>query len=627
MPSALAARQALRPTLVAGRERRRPLFGLQARERIVVGESSHPFRAGDPPAVPFEAHIELLRSFVARRAEIVARIEGLLNAQRKPPQYLQDVPFLARQLEDSFFTLAGLAPELSRLKRQLDEAHWASGFKPRQEPGQHNDVIDPAELMSRAFLMWQRTRWPGHYARVLYAQTLFNLYLLRRLMLLAMRLWDAGTPRERLAQIQAVLDELWRTTPKEQPVLVRDARWLFPLAQSPTTNELHGYFEVGERIAETLAYEDRLAIFKASVRMAGGHLRSQLRHVSTQNGVPLDEHGLVLSTRKSNALDLATLLEGLVPLLEAYERATISGDNETRLELADAILQGVSPDPELFLNRLDLLRPYSMIEHLFIATDRDGRAAYTPMGLRHLRLLEEYAALLGRVAKQLNDDCTHFRPADHPYSPYGVLYGFSSRLLEHMALKATQPDAVTAFSLEDVFVGGDAAKLAWVSGWRRLPHVPREVAKLFEYPQKFAEEVFERIERALRRRTSGAETAAAPRNGRLFVVAGDQPEPGSNGSPIPELPRQFVLSSDRQVVGANRATAYDRSHLSSSRLEGEFIVSYETPGGWVGVSKDILTDVLGAGRDARIAGLPSAAGHVLKLMCPELVVLSPNAKS
>ena len=121
----------------------------------------------------------------------------------------------------------------------------------------------------------------------------------------------------------------------------------------------------------------------------------------------------------------------------------------------------------------------------------------------------------------MHDDCSHFRPADHPYSPYGALYGFSSRLLEHMALKATQPNAVTAFSLEDVFVDGEADKLAWVSGWRKLPHVPREVLKLFEYPQKFAEDVFERIERALRRRVNGDEASACVRHGRLFVLPED----------------------------------------------------------------------------------------------------------
>jgi hypothetical protein len=404
-------------------------------------------------------------------------------------------------------------------------------------------------------------------------------------------------------------------------VFVRDARWLLPLAQSPTTDELHGYFVVAERIAETLSEQDRIEISKASVRMAGGHLRSQLRHVSTQKGVSIDERSLVLSTRRSNALDVATLMQGLVPLLAAYERAVIGGDGETRTELADAICQGVSPDPELFLNRLDLLGPYTMIEHLFIATDRDGHVDYTAMGQRHLRLLQEYVALIGHVAKALHDDCPRFRPVNGTYSPYGVLFGYSSRLLEHMALKATQPDAVTRFSLEDVFVAGDADKLAWVSGWRKLPHVPREVAKLFEYPQQFAEEALARVERALRVRAS-AETNATATNGHLFVLANGA---DATASVAPNLSVQYVLSSDRQVVAENKARACDETQLINSRTEGEFLVSYQTSGGWVAISKDVLTDVLGSGRNTKLAGLPRDATRVLKLMCPELVSLRENA--
>jgi hypothetical protein len=230
------------------------------------------------------------------------------------------------------------------------------------------------------------------------------------------------------------------------------------------------------------------------------------------------------------------------------------------------------------------------------------------MGRRHIRLLNEYATLLGRVRKALHDDCARFRPAAGTYSPYGALYGFSSRLLEHMALKATQPNAVARFSLEDVFVAGGPDKLAWVGGWRKLPHVPREVAKLFEYPQQFAEEVFGRIERALR--VDGAKANAATENGRLFVLA---------DASIPELRVEFVLSSDRQAVAAGKAVACDATPLLHSRLEGEFLVSYQTPGGWVAITKDVLTDVVGAGRDARVDGLPPEAAEVLKLMCPELV--------
>ena len=66
--------------------------------------------------------------------------------------------------------------------------------------------------------------------------------------------------------------------------------------------------------------------------------------------------------------------------------------------------------------------------------------------------------------------------------------------------------------------------------------------------------------------------------------------------------------------------SYDQPHLLHDRLEGEFVLSYKTPGGWVAITKDILTEVLGAGRDVKIVGLPGVAVGVLKLMCPNLVV-------
>jgi hypothetical protein len=599
-----------------------------------MGESNDPVSAAEersaahrPGQAPFHAHVELLQLFLAHQDEIVERIQGLLNAQRKPIQYLQDASLLSRHFEDCFFTLTGLTRDQSRLRGQLEEAHWASGFRPRQSPGLHNDLVDPAEMMVRAFHLWRQTHWPGHSGRARYAYTLFNLYVIRRLTLLSMRLWDSGSSsapdpvEDRLSQLQGVLDQLWRITPADQPVLVRDARWLIPVAQSPTTDELGGYFEVAQQIAENLSEQDRIEIHNAAVRMAGGHLRSQLRHVSMQKGVSLDEDSLILSTRRSNALDLALLIQGLAPLLEAYEHAIHSGDGWKRLELADAICQGISPDPELFLNRIDLLGPYSMIEHLFITTDRDGRFVYTPMGRRHVQLLQEYEARISRLSKPLYDDCQHFRPVGGAYSPYGVLYGFSSNLIEHMAFKTIQRDAVTRFSLEDVFTAGEAGKLAWVSGWRKLPNIKPEVAKLFEYPQQFAEDIFARIEHALRRRVSDNEADAALQTGRLFIVSGDDRQADSKPSLIPDLPVQYIQSSDMQVVAAHKADSYDQTHLLHARLEGEFLLSYETSGGWVAITKDILTEVLGRGRNAKIAGLPGVAAGVLSLMCPNLIML------
>ena len=477
-------------------------------------------------------------------------------------------------------------------------------------------------MMIRGFHLWRQTRWPGRNGRIHYAHTLFNLYVIRCLELLSMRLWDPGSSSagDRLSQVQGVLDELWTNTTADQPVLVRDARWLIQMAQSPATDELGAYFEVAEKIAETLSEEDRIEIHKAGVRMAAGHLRSQIRYASMKKAVSLDEKSLVLGTRNSNALDFALLIQELAPLLEAYEHACQSDDGEKRLELADAICQGISPDPELFLNRVELLGAYSMIEHLFITTDRDGDVVYTPMGQRHVQLVQEYEARIGRVSKPLHDDCLNFRPVAGAYSPYGVLYGFSSDLIEHMALKTLQPDAVKDFSLEDVFAGGDTDKLAWVSGWRKLPHLKPEVEKLFDYPQQFAEEVFDRIENALRRCVSGGEANAVVQTGRLFVLQGDHLQTHPDVSLIPDLPLRYIGSSDMQLVAAHKADSYDETHLLSDRREGRCVVSYKTPRGWVAITKAILTEVLGAGRDVKIVGLPPVAVGVLKLMCPNLVI-------
>jgi hypothetical protein len=185
-----------------------------------------------------------------------------------------------------------------------------------------------------------------------------------------------------------------------------------------------------------------------------------------------------------------------------------------------------------------------------------------------------------------------------------------------MALKTLQPDAETRFGLEDVF-GGDAhaGKLAWVNGWRKLPHLSREVEAQFDYPQQFAEVMFARIEHALGRRRSGG-TAAGPAAGRLFIG----PEEGGAAPRVADLPIQYLRSSDRHVVAAHAAGFQDEALLLNDRREGRCLVSYRTSGGWVGVTKAVLTDVLGAGHDARLSGLPPVTREALLLLCPELAV-------
>jgi hypothetical protein len=609
--------------------------------------------------VAFQAHVELLRFFLKHREDIVESIEAVLNAQRKPIPYLQDRSLLSRHFEDCFFARTAVTPGQTRLdlptdRGQLQEAHWTGGFRPREVHYLHNDLIHPAEMMIRGFHFWRQTRWPGRNGRIHYAHTLFNLYVIRCLEFLSMRLWDEartvshsgercadsnldpGGPGRRLAEIQRVLDQVSRDSPADQPVFVRDARWLIPLAQSLITDELAPYFEVARQVAETLPKGDALEIQKAHVRMLGGHLTSQMRHYCMKDRLPVNEHSVVVRTRTSNALDFALLVQGLVGLLRAYDRAMQRGDERMRHDMAGAIFQGISPDPELFLNRLDILGAYSMIEHVFIVTDHEGHIAYSPLGQRHVQLLREYGALIDRLKRSLRDDLPRFRPVDGGCSPYGVVFGIPSNLIEHMALKTLQRDAETRFSLEDVFRDGvfdegdtSAAKLAWVNGWRKLPHIAPEVQRLYDYPQQFAEDIYDRIEhefgeacRAKRRDSS--EGGDGPGTGRLYT---ESECTDSKASAIPELPFRYFASSDRQIVAAHKLAAedeeaepYDQAQLLREWQEGHFLVSYETPGGWIALRKSLLTEVLATGGDARIVGLPLDVAQVLCLMCTGLVM-------
>src|SRR5262245_30374648 len=291
-----------------------------------------------------------------------------------------------------------------------------------------------------------------------------------------------------------------------------------------------------------------------------------------------------------------------------------------RLMWAGVVCQGISSDPELFVNRPGLLAAYSMIEHLFVTADGGGNAVLSAAGRRHVALVERYRTLIAGLAPSLLEDCAAFRPAAGSYSPYGVMYGFSSNILEHMTLKALYPDAETRFSLEDVFsdTGAGAQRLAWVTGWRRLPHVPAQVLKLYEYPQQFAEEIFGRIERALR---DGAAMQAGPgRTGRMLLPAAQSP--ASAPDDMADLPAEFVLSSDATIVAAGKARPCEEQQLLGDRHEGMYLVSYRTAGGWTAISKNVLTGLLGNGRDVRITGLPDAAVAVVKLMYPQLTLAS-----
>ena len=191
----------------------------------------------------FPEHVTLLSVFLDRRTRIIDDIEQrLLNVQGKAAARNRDRADVERVFSACFFAVEGLSRSLSQLKGQLASAHVADGFEPvTLERRSHQ--LDAVELIFRAYDRWDRHRWPGRNGRLVFAQTLYCVYLLHHLEQLTLRIWDTGNGQaeQRLRHVQSLLDGLNATAGAN--ILVRDARWLIQTAQGPLTRHLQPYFK------------------------------------------------------------------------------------------------------------------------------------------------------------------------------------------------------------------------------------------------------------------------------------------------------------------------------------------------------------------------------------------------
>ena len=163
-----------------------------------------------------------------------------------------------------------------------------------------------------------------------------------------------------------------------------------------------------------------------------------------------------------------------------------------------------------------------------------------------------------------------------------------------------------------------------MNGWRKLPHIDREVQRLYDYPQQFAEDIYDRIEQELRRRDSNDGAHAVARTGRLYIVSGDDPQADSKASAIPELPARYFGSSDRQIVAAHKAEPHMTGRNCSRDGERAFPSQLRNARRMDCPQEGPAHGGLGS-RDAKIVGLPAAAAEALTLMCPALIALPENA--
>jgi len=575
--------------------------------------------------VSFPAHVALFNELLTRYQAIVEQIESrLLNVQGREPSRNRSRDYFERIFSSCFYETPGLPRELSALRGQLDASHVADGFEPVVlDAAAH--TLDPLELILRAYHVWEHGRWPGRNGRLSYARVLFGVFLLRQLEALSLRIWDddAALAAGRLREIQGLLDRLNGVL--RPNLLIRDARWLIQTGQGPLTRHLAPYFLIADLIAHSFTGAERLEIHAAGAKLAGNHLRSQLRYRRTALSLPIDDPNVLAVTRNSNAMDTALLVRDLVPLLEAYQAAWLRGDSDVRLHLGDAIFQGLSADPELFVTRLDLLGPCTAIESLFVERDSGGIARGTDMGTAHNQVLRRYGQLIGETAERLREDATSLDPQRNPYSPLGIACGFCADLLSHLASTPLHGQPAAGLSLEDMFVTheGPEARLACARAWERLP-VRRGEREHLDHSPEWAGQVFLRTTAALDARAAHPteRNASNLASARIFVVPRGRIEGPPPDGVVPA--QEHCVTSDVNRAMVTGTTAFPKSQILSDRNEGRFLASAEIDGKWFGVSKTILTEVIGQGRDALITDVPEQVLEVLRLMCAGLVaVVSP----
>ena len=136
-------------------------------------------------------------------------------------------------------------------------------------------------------------------------------------------------------------------------------------------------------------------------------------------------------------------------------------------------------------------------------------------------------------------------------------------------------------------------------------------------PQTFAEQIFARVER-LRVRASNPELGQ-PGACSLFVGERWTRRFEGGGDSGPSRPLHPIVGQRKSRRRA-KPRLCDQAQLLKERVEGYFVVSYETPGGCVAITKDLLTEVLG--RRPRCEDrwtARSTRSRDCRLMCRDLV--------
>jgi len=288
---------------------------------------------------------------------------------------------------------------------------------------------------------------------------IFDFYLLYHLTLLSLRIWDEGSPDENLHILRELLKELQEGEGSSGERFFTHPISLLRMATSLNNEYIEPYRDILEKISD-LGKRNRIRYSILNAKDTGTHLRTLIATNYLQPPAPINEETWRAffesedgtTHRKGNDIDYEQLLSAFNILLSRYAELKVKApDDPERTEIVEALLDGLTADPDFFISSPQLLR------------------AFLPPSARPD--LDKFRILLIENLDSLVEDFERFNPKRYRYSPLGQVHPVAVsiyNLMEDVLLSLISSE-FEQFSYEDrLSVNQDEETDAQKREWLRL---------------------------------------------------------------------------------------------------------------------------------------------------------------
>jgi hypothetical protein len=317
---------------------------------------------------------------------------------------------LGDAMRANVFRTSSSAVRLDRVVGPYDRRTRADGFHALNDWDGVSDHVNertiPVDVLD--YLIRERGSQPADPDVV---GILVDYYFVYLLALLSLRIWDAGDADENLDRLGRLLNALQGSDGSRQQ-FVANAETLILLATSHYELEERGFAHLLEQV-RTLGERHRVDIALGHAVCLGCHLRF---------GFEASYGKDVGAMRNDNVADYPWLCFSLATLMDAYEQDA-AGSGADRRTLAEAILNGLSPDAAAF-------------------TGPKPPGSLTVCAAERARFVEQ----CNDHRHELLERFERFRPSDDRYSPLSLFFNFSQNVLKGLVVDALlwgEPSAVT----------------------------------------------------------------------------------------------------------------------------------------------------------------------------------------